>query len=1788
MVPNPSSDSGKEDKKDYVDPSGKKDKMDQFKDFLKNQRMNLDEKEEAEFRLTLLKALDSSKPSKPATTEDNNKDVDVLGDKFGGIFGDVLGDKSGSTVANQLMVVNNRIAQQAKNSNIKFSGDTDTRQVKFFAKQITKLLGGDNFVKTIDHHHLVLFLKQESIAMEWYIAISNTWPEDTTLYHALTLMVQRFKLDIFKLTSLYEALQVVGRPMVLATDMMSFKDDLNKSDEQLVVDFIKKLGDPNAAHLSGCSTVIEAANLWEQRLLITSQATVAGTAPVNTVTVGAASGGETGALTQLLAQVLALQGGRGGYRGGYRGRGGGGGFNNRGGYNNRGGSFNTNRGGYNNNGQFNGTCFNCGNIGHKAGDCRAGNNRGGRGGYNNNGISYTNGSGQAANNSNVSNNSGINTTPLNYTKLCYFTYFEQGAGQDFVSLPVEYGNFSGNFKLDTCAMVSIIPVGLYNSIFGNVALRKSSFSHIAGPTGANSSVLGDIFVNLLISGRSYESKLTVVDADVPLLFGIPWIKRYVKSWNFKEKWVILDGDSCLHYGDSVVVDHSQVATLNKKPQDGTELVSNTTIISNILGTSVATGEFDVTSVEAGGESNVPENVLTSDIDPSTYALDDSSMDAAAPIFDPVLQAAEEKRLKDVLELKITKNNILLGNNKVDEWGRMMSSNLSAFSFGKFTTANVRPFKIEVPANVVPYVSKPRLYDPAKELVLHSEVIDKLYANGVIKRSTSPWSSELLLIKKKDGTYRVVNSFVYLNMFTTPWSYPHKATRNILNKLGGMKYFTKLDCCSGYWQVPMDPDSTKYTAFGSPFGHFEFVNMPMGVTNAPSHFQSVIDELYLQSKFPYKENLFNYQDDLLIGSPDLESHKEHVDSSLAVLRSVNLKLKVEKCFFAQTEVEFLGHIISADGIKMDVKKLAAIAEWPQPKNIKDVQSFLGFLNYYRDFVPYYAKCMQPLYDTILNGKFVWSDQATTAFKNSKIKYLHNAVLSFPDYNLPFYMTTDAMPGCIAGVFWQLVNGIECPIAFFSKKLVGLGRNSYEASATECELLAVIFGLSQFAKYAQGHVLHVLTDHAALKWLYSLDHPQHKYARWLSTIAANPFVIEHRAGKSIPHMDALSRIHGNAVKKAGKANEFNEKVFEALPGDLSGITSTDLAAKSDKLFDSMVYANVNMVGGYSLRSKRNQESNLSALEDKVFSKKLAKLKSLRKPKVDVEDLNVDANGDLNDDISPLTGAGEEVIDGENNMIESGEVEAATYEVPKFTAIESELGETDGVVQQTELLKQEMEGLPSGNIVLPKLYDEDVLNKLFISKDLPKEKKAELDLSSILEMQKSDSDISVLCELVKNGNSGSHKFSHVASNMYLDDKGVLWFAGRNLAEQRLVVSNELGGRIVDFMHRGTYSIHYGIAGIYRLVQQRFYFVNMVSTVRKVVQSCKICQMYDRKVKKYGKTIPIIASKCGEIISMDFYGRLSPTTDAGNSYVLVVSDICSHAKILIACPDQTADTVIQCVMNDIIPQWGTPLQIVTDHGTCFTAGIFKRLCANLGIHHVTSVVGNPESNGMTERFNRTLRDKIAKLTDRGKNWDKVIKSIEFNYNATPILATGMSPFKLRHGYDVRLPVDIALFTKETIPLEDRDGLSLQYKAVIWDQIFKETRMLLENLASKNQNDYSNKMIAAVDKKVLDPGVFKVGTLVTYYDGDKKGLMKPKFVSTRSEPYVITALLGKNIYQLRSMKDVTDYKVVNVKYLNLYYPAVLDSQAADFEGGKSKTKVVKGVEQLLWIDDWLNGRSHA
>ncbi|GJP67944.1 hypothetical protein CLOP_g24702, partial [Closterium sp. NIES-67] len=400
-------------------------------------------------------------------------------------------------------------------------------------------------------------------------------------------------------------------------------------------------------------------------------------------------------------------------------------------------------------------------------------------------------------------------------------------------------------------------------------------------------------------------------------------------------------------------------------------------------------------------------------------------------------------------------------------------------------------------------SKPTFRAPYRlsptELTDMKRQIEYLLAKGLIRPSTSPYGAPVLFTPKPDGSMRMCIDYRALNQQTIKNKYLIPRIDDLLDQLRGATVFSKLDLWSGYWQIRMANNSIHKTAFRTRYESYEYLVMPFGLTNAPATFQAEMNHILRPL---LDECVVVYLDDILIYSRDMKQHVEHLRRVFEILRRERFYVKMSKSKFALEKVQFLGHMVSAQGVHVDPKKIEAVRTWKTPENVKELQQFLGFANYYNRFK---------------NTPYKWEPKHQEAVEQLKQALTSAPVLILPDPERDYVIEADASDQAVGAVLMQdQGNGMQT-IAYLSKKLHGAELNY---PIHDKEALAIVIAFKAWRCYLEGRRTTVFTDHCSLKYLKTQPNLSRRQVGWIDFLETHfHYDIAYKPG----HKNKADALH-----------------------------------------------------------------------------------------------------------------------------------------------------------------------------------------------------------------------------------------------------------------------------------------------------------------------------------------------------------------------------------------------------------------------------------------------------------------------------------------------------------------------------------------------------------------------------------------------------------------------------------------------------------------------------------------
>ena len=692
--------------------------------------------------------------------------------------------------------------------------------------------------------------------------------------------------------------------------------------------------------------------------------------------------------------------------------------------------------------------------------------------------------------------------------------------------------------VDTGSTISVIHPSIVAMISRNVSVPQSSRTgRIRLADGSVTSSLGLVSLGLRFGTcEGLWPQMVVADIEVPVIIGVDFLRAHQCTLDVRACVLLMNGathvcrrmEAMPHIFRVTVAETVTIPAMSEMVVPGKidDTAPLTQGIVESCGQQLCGGNVTLArAVVNPAEEVLPLRVMNMSLEPQTLYRDThvAMCEPVASVGGPLSSEKATSQTVDVDKLQLPKHvqqmieecQDLLTREQQDLAESLLSNFIPDFAKSKDDLS-----RTSVVHHGMTMLSKERVKMGPRRLVLAKREalkleLERLLKLGVIEPSKSCWASPVVLVTKKDGSIRLCVDYRRVNDLTLKDSYPLPRIDDSIDTLRGSKWFSTLDLASGYWQVPMDSKDIDKTAFTTPFGLYHFTVMPFGLANAPATFERMMEQVLSGLHW---EICLIYIDDVIVFSRTFEEHLVRLHQVLSRIKEANLKLSPSKCKLSRHSVEYLGHVVSQGGVGTDPKKIEAITEWPTPRSIRDVRSFVGLCSYYRRFVRGFADIARPLHQIVALDEFQWSDECARAFATLKEALTSPPILGYPADEGIFVLDTDASGHGLGAVLSQMQDGNERVISYFSRVLT---RPEQQYCVTRRELLALVESVKYFHHYLLGRHFVVRTDHGSLKWLMRFKNPEGQMWQWIRVLSTYDFEIQHRPGKQHGNADGLSR-------------------------------------------------------------------------------------------------------------------------------------------------------------------------------------------------------------------------------------------------------------------------------------------------------------------------------------------------------------------------------------------------------------------------------------------------------------------------------------------------------------------------------------------------------------------------------------------------------------------------------------------------------------------------------------------
>ena len=1054
-------------------------------------------------------------------------------------------------------------------------------------------------------------------------------------------------------------------------------------------------------------------------------------------------------------------------------------------------------------------------------------------------------------------------------------------------------------------------------------------------------------------------------------------------------------------------------------------------------------------------------------------------------------------------------------------------------------------------------------------------IDDFINKGWIELSTSGWSSPVLFIPKPNGKLRFCLDYRRLNNRTEKDSGPIPHQTELLDQLRGAKFFSALDLASGYYQLEMESESRKYTAFPTPYGLYQWKVMPMGLTNAPAIFQTAMNQIL-------KDHIIAgyclvYLDDIIIKSNSIEEHAIHVDAILSCLHKHNLFCQLPKCHWAKQSLKYLGHLVSGLGVLPDPKKVSTLTQWNPPLELiekiadnnttpkqvtvyrnqvaTECRRFLGFMNYFSRFIPRFSDIAVVLHEQTKKEAPPWSAACTTSWNSLKLLLSNATLMHHPDFAVPFHVFSDASIRAVGGVLMQMHENILKPIAYIARKMLPAEVNY---STTEQELLAIIFCFGQWRCYLEGSQVVLHTDHEPLTWVKSqiMAKPNRRISRWLEILSRFHYEIVFIRGDENLIADALTRMlcipDISDVEFPGETWPHTLALTNMVHHRW---TSTSPDECSDRQGPGVIPANAGGAqAGVGCRATVTRSANGS--NQRSLSPRQARAGggageyrvaaggyTRRHTRV-----SESARGTTPDSVTgsggDQCGAGGE-IPGKTDSYAPNRSPQRTRPGKRGRGGETQIHKLPVLdVDNSRSYK------PSDLITnIPEILDnnDSPMSDIHANTETGRFPSKPDQLEKDIPVEGYDPSLAkyeVLC---------SNLFDRIRASLVEDEitqtpeqrlkLGLKEVRGLYYKDNLLYIPRNPGliADILHWFHDVPWCGHLGIEKTKELVSRQFFWPSLASDVQEYVLSCVKCQANkpDRR-RRCPPLVPLPApTRCWDVVGVDLIVGL-PKTTLGQDAIVVFS--CHGSKGVRLVADNTnlnAPGFAQLYFEQVFVHYGMPSRIVSDRGTTWNNEFFRELCKYANIQLALSTPYHPQTNGLVERTNEVVSTAIKHFVAADHTtWPQQLPFIEFALNNAYHAAIGTTPFRLNR---ITVPNDpftaitsnIAKVHEIETSVNEPSGIRTAIQA---HEEFNWAKRCVQLAKDKMQESYNKR---GVTSHLYETGqkVWMSMKHVSLRHPSQRHKLVPKFYG----PVTVLEMVGSNCVRLDLPESIRIHDVVNV-----------------------------------------------
>lgn len=984
--------------------------------------------------------------------------------------------------------------------------------------------------------------------------------------------------------------------------------------------------------------------------------------------------------------------------------------------------------------------------------------------------------------------------------------------------------------------------------------------------------------------------------------------------------------------------------------------------------------------------------------------------------------------------------------------------------------------------------------------------------GVISPSKSPWGAPAFIVYRNEKP-RMVVDYRKLNEMTIPDEFPLPKQEDILQALTGTQWLSTLDALSGFTQIPIAVKDKEKTGFRTHRGLHHFNRMPFGLTNGPSTFQRIMQTVLAPFLWVFA---LVYIDDIVVYSYSFEEHLEHLKKVFKAFQQANLTLSPQKCHFAYQSLLLLGQKVSRLGLSTHKEKVDTILNLAEPRNVRELQSFLGMMVYFSAYIPFYSWIAQPLFQLLKkDNKWDWGPTQAEAFELCKQVLTNAPVRAYAIPGLPYRIYTDACDYGLAAILQQVqpikikdlkgtraydklrkaydhkdpvpslviavakqeneipkqqnwaenfedtIVHVERVISYWSRILKSAERNY---SPTEREALALKEGLIKFQPFLEGEEVTAITDHAALTWTRTYQNVNRRLLSWGAVLSGYPKLkIVHRAGRVHSNVDPVSRLRRRIPHQTGPSED---------------------ATGALKLSSSGTYREMCL----DRQSALDIEDPLKNMYEELGPKFEEKLLQVAAHHVSDEERIEPSNLSLKIETS--------MFSGQDNSIDLDYITSASYSL------------------LVEIIPEEMEKWKQA-------YFEDPL----------------------------------FSEVLKVWKKGNDQVNSEYPQYHYSDEGLLYFEDWN-GNNRLCVPASLRIDLIKEAHDLiTEAAHGGHFKTYNRLAPTYYWPKMSRDIKRYTDTCDICQKSKpRRHAPMGLLQPLpIPNSPFEVVTMDFITEL-PESHGYDSILVIVDKLTKYGIFVPTHTTVTEEETAKLIFKHVISKFGIPQQFISDRDRNWKGEFWKHVCKLLDSKRSLATSYHPQTDGQTEILNQGLEIALrAYIGPSRDDWVDHLDGLALSYNSGAHTATGFPPAFLLRGYVPRTSTTL-MHSRESIPRNLPEDLSspgekeeFHESALELVSQFEELRDQAKEallLGQIYQRKAYNRQRIATEFEEGDLVVWNPHSLKLLRNEKGKG---QKFLMRYEGPFEVIQKLSPVAYRLRMPASYGINPIINIMHLEKY-----------------------------------------